>query len=845
MGGRTTDAMVPGFNISELDAPSTWAFSLLEESQDLMCLCSEGRIRYLNGGGARLLGLGAADLALGRSFIDFVQDDYVQISIDLLGYLAERNEALPLKLAGRDGKDRDVEIRCRPLESSSTPLILVHGRDMTERVMNARIQHQRELALRDIVDAIPDAVLVVVESGVVEYCNRAAERFFGRPISTLMNRPASQFLDFFGHELKELDDLFQSTGKLILTRIVNAATASLPDGRKVPIEFTVTELSRQQKRALALVIRPALEPSAQKTPERGSDSALHLNSSILENLDEAVIVSDSQFRVLSVNRAFTRITGYDVDEIIGRKPLFVNVVERDASLYSRMWKSLAANGYWESEIWNQRKDGTEFAERVSLSATKDDSGHIVGYSAVVSDITQRKRDEEKLRYQANYDELTGIPNRALFLDRVKMALSSARREKSKLGLFVIDLDGFKLVNDTFGHEVGDQLLQEAARRLTCCVRTGDTVARIGGDEFSILMIGIEQPRNAPTLAERILDSLAKPFLLKDQESYISGSIGIAVYPDDGETVGDLFRDADAAMYRAKEQGKANYQFYTPELNVEVHELLQLKTGLKRAPARGEFELHYQPKLNLASGRITGAEALMRWTSQELGSVSPVRFIPVLEETGMIVEIGEWALREACRQHADWRKHGLPSVPIAVNLSPRQLRERNFAKRLGGILTETGVPPDGIEVEITESMLMSDVPNGIDTLNAIHEMGVRISMDDFGTGYSSLSYLKRYPIDAIKIDKSFVLDIATDSDDREIVSTIISMGHALNRRVIAEGVETKDQYEALSTYKCDEIQGFYFSHPLPSADATRFLREHFTTIDACSPDEPSMSPVAET
>ncbi len=843
MGERATDAMVPGFNISELDAPSTWALSLLEESQDLMCLCNEGRIRYLNSGGARLLGLGSADLALGRSFIDFIHDDYVHVSIDLLGYLAEQDEALPLKLAGRDGKDRDVEIRCRPLESSS-PLILVHGRDMTERVMNARIQHQRELALRDIIDAVPDPVLVVVETGIVEYCNRAAERFFGRPIPTMMNRPTAQLLGFCGQELTDLKDLFQSAGKFVLTRVANAATATLADGRSVPIEFTVTELTRHQKRAVALVIRPAQTAAEKRKRERKPDSSLHLSASILENMDEAVIVADSQFRVVSVNRAFTRITGYEPGEIIGRKPLFMDVVERDANLYSRMWKSIAANGYWESEIWNQRKDGKEFAERVSLCATRDESGHVVEYSAVVSDITQKKRDEEKLRYQANYDELTGIPNRALFLDRVKMAVSSAGREKSKLALFVIDLDGFKLVNDTFGHEVGDQLLQEAARRLTSCVRTGDTVARIGGDEFSILMIGIEQPRNAPILAERILESLAKPFLLKDQESYISGSIGIAVYPDDGETVGDLFRNADAAMYRAKEQGKANYQFYTAELNTEVHERLQLKTGLKRAQVRGEFELHYQPKLNLETGRVTGAEALMRWTSQELGPVSPARFIPVLEETGMIVEVGEWALREACRQYVSWSELGIPSVPVAVNLSPRQLRERNFAAVLESILSESGMPSDGIEVEITESMLMSDVPNGIDTLNAIHEMGVHISMDDFGTGYSSLSYLKRFPIDAIKIDKSFVLDIATDQDDREIVSTIISMGHALNRRIIAEGVETKDQYDALMTYKCDEIQGFYFSRPLPPADATRFLQDHFA-VNIRSVETSSMRSVSET
>ncbi len=804
-----------------LKGAAAWPLALIEASHDLMCVCSGGRIEYVNAGGARLLGLSSPDLAIGRPLVDFVHPDYVDISLDLLSYLAEQGESLPMKLAGRDGVDRDVEIRVWPLEGDPDALV-VHGRDLTGRVAAARIQHQREQTLRDVIDAVPDPVLVVNREGDVQNCNRSTERLFGAPAAEVVGRPLIALFD----APDRLGAALARPGTRVMEGIGGLAVR-VRSGEPLPVALTMTTLPRNQGDWSVVVIHPqtaaeASEPDTHRRKSQLGDSGFA--ESIFRNLEEAVLVTDSSFCVQAVNPAYTKITGYQTDEIVGRRPLFLEVIERDEKLLSRMWRGIAAHDAWEGEMWCRRKDGTEFAERVALSAIKDGAGHVIEYAAVMTDITQRKRDEERLRYQANYDVLTGLPNRTLLLERIKSAITAAKRDGSKAALLVIDLDGFKLVNDTFGHDVGDQLLQEASRRLTSCIRAGDTVARLGGDEFTILMSNLDHPRHAPIVADRVLEVLSKPFLLRGQESFLSGSIGIATFPDDGDTVGNLLRNADAAMYRAKEQGKANYQFYTADLNARVHERLALKNGLQQALNRGELSLHYQPKLSLHTGRVTGVEALMRWSNRDLGGVSAERFIPVLEETGLVVEVGAWALHQACLQNRKWEELGVPGICVAVNLSARQLRERDFVRILENALKETGAGPEAIAVEITESMLMSDSPHVVQTLGAIHEMGIEIDLDDFGTGYSSLSYLKRFPIDVIKIDRSFVSDIVSDADDAEIVRTIISMGHALNRRVIAEGVETPEQAAVLKSYGCDEMQGFLFSRPLPAEAATTFLRD---------------------
>jgi diguanylate cyclase (GGDEF)-like protein/PAS domain S-box-containing protein len=560
---------------------------------------------------------------------------------------------------------------------------------------------------------------------------------------------------------------------------------------------------------------------AERAKRREAQEQADLAEKILNSLGQAVMILDDEFRVTAVNRAYSALTGYSAKQVLGKAPTFDQAIAKDAALYAELWRCLSSEGRWSGEFWNRRRNKTDYAEQLSISAITDDAGRVHNYAAVINDVTQRKEDEERIRYQANYDALTGLPNRGLFLDRLSQAINNMRRANSKLGLMFIDLDGFKLVNDTLGHDVGDMLLCEAAERLNACVRSGDTVARLGGDEFTVIMPNLVDPRHTPLLAQRILDELAKPFILNGKEAFVSASIGITIFPDDADDAVGLLKNADTAMYRAKEQGKANYQFYTADLNQEVQERLTIKNGLSKALERDEFVLYYQPKLDVQSDEITSCEALMRWQNDDLGFVSPGRFIPVLEETGQVVEVGAWALRTACRQHVEWREAGLPPMRIAVNLSARQLRELSFVDVVKDIMSETGVEPDGIEIEITESMLMSDAQRAVVTLRTLSDLGLHIAMDDFGTGYSSLSYLKRFPIDTIKIDRSFVADITTNADDAEIIRTIITMGQTLNRGVVAEGVETQEQFDLLKSYACDVIQGYLISRPLPGDDFTTF------------------------
>ncbi len=550
---------------------------------------------------------------------------------------------------------------------------------------------------------------------------------------------------------------------------------------------------------------------------------LRFAAQALDATNEGVLLTDPSFVVTSTNRAYSRIAGQASEDVIGFKPEFLGVMARDRDLFGHMQRDIQEKSQWEGELWTSRAGGERCALHLSITAIRDSEHAIERYAILVADITRRKEDEERIHYQANYDALTGLPNRTLLRDRLEQSMMLARRRSAKVVLMLVDLDGFKLVNDTLGHDTGDKLLCEAARRLIDCVRGSDTVARLGGDEFAVVLSDFADERHAPVVAQRIIDAVSKPFALGGEEAFVSASVGITTFPDDAENVLDLLRNADSAMYRAKDKGKSNFQYFTADMNGEVKERLFLKTGLSMALERGELMLHYQPKMGLRENWITGVEALMRWRHPDLGMISPGRFIPVLEESGLVMDAGVWAMREACRQFVHWQAQGLPAIPVAVNLSARQLRDDALVGLVDSVLAEAGVGPDALQIEITESMLMSEHAQVIRVLGALHDRGLTIAMDDFGTGYSSLSYLKRFPIDVIKIDRSFVADIATDQDDAEIIRTIITMGQSLRRRVVAEGVEDGEQLRILKEYQCHEIQGFYFSPPLPAERIAGYVR----------------------
>ncbi|MBS4096974.1 MAG: EAL domain-containing protein [Sulfuricella sp.] len=554
-----------------------------------------------------------------------------------------------------------------------------------------------------------------------------------------------------------------------------------------------------------------------------SESERRLSAAVFDNSSDAIVVTDQKNCIISVNPAFSEITGYTREEVIGKNPKIFSAGRQSPEFYTQMWHDLSQNSKWSGEIWNRRKGGELYPEWLSINTVRDNQGEITHFVGIFSDITERKQAEERVRHLAHYDALTDLPNRTLFHDRLQQALIQAQRNHEQVAVMFIDLDRFKVINDTLGHGIGDLLLQSVAQRLAHCVRQGDTVCRQGGDEFVILLPKIYRAEDAALVAQKILQSIGKPFSLDGHELHISSSIGISFFPSDGVTVDVLMKNADVAMYRAKELGRNNYQFYLADMNARSFERLALETSLRRALEHHELELYFQPLMEANGQTMIGLEALVRWNHPDLGLVHPSQFIALAEETGLIVPIGEWVLRTACRQGKLWLDEGYRPLRMSVNLSPRQFHQSDFLGIVRAILDETGFDPHWLEMEVTESMLMQNTEDNIVLLKELKALGISIAVDDFGTGYSSLSYLKRLPIDTLKIDRSFVGDLNNNRDDAAIVDAIISLAQSLSLKVIAEGVEKQEQQDFLREHHCNEMQGFLFSHPLPAAQFIELLK----------------------
>jgi diguanylate cyclase (GGDEF)-like protein/PAS domain S-box-containing protein len=543
---------------------------------------------------------------------------------------------------------------------------------------------------------------------------------------------------------------------------------------------------------------------------------------LIDTIPCPIFYKDKNGTYLGCNTAFEEYMNTPRKEIIGKSD-YDFVPKEVADKYCRAdLDLLQKKGIQTYEASIQYPDGTRHEVICNKAVFPNPEGDPGGLVGSILDITDRKKIEEQLMYQANHDSLTGLPNRNLLNDRLCNALAYEDRHRELLAVMLIDLDNFKVVNDTMGHSSGDLLLLEAAKRLQDCVRQYDTVARLGGDEFVLLLRDVEHIRALAGISDKILALFKEPFFINNHEVFVTASIGIATYPADGVTADALLKNADTAMYHAKELGRNGYQFYAEEMNVKVQERLNMETRLRKALERQEFFLLYQPRVDVASGLIAGAEALLRWLPEGEEIVMPNDFIPLLEETGLIVQVGEWVLREVCLQGMAWLSAGAPPLIVSVNVSARQFHQKNLPERVEEILRETGFPPHLLEIELTESIIIQDVEETILKLNRLKKMGVRLSIDDFGTGYSSLNYLKRFPIDILKIDKSFVNGLTTDPDDATIVSTIIAMAHNLKMNVVAEGVETGKQLQFVDQQGCEEVQGFYFSIPLPAESVSELI-----------------------
>ncbi len=566
----------------------------------------------------------------------------------------------------------------------------------------------------------------------------------------------------------------------------------------------------------------------------GAQDKLQLAARVFEQGGEGIAITDAERRIVQVNLAFSSITGYSADEVLGRDLDLRASGRHNQAFHDTLWSSVRTQGLWQGEIWNRRRDGSIYPEWLSISQVRDAHGTLSHYVAIFSDISQRKRDEESIRQLADYDVLTGLPNRRLFNERIAHAVSRAQRSGESLALMFIDLDRFKNINDSLGHHIGDELLVQVAKRLRSAIRDEDTVSRLGGDEFVLLFPGTDAD-GAGHVAEKLLELTAAPYALGTHELAITFSIGIAVHPSDGATAELLSMSADTAMYRAKQTGRNTYRFFTAEMQERSSRALLLENALRRALEHEQLQLHFQPQVALSDGRLVGAEALLRWHHPTLGQVSPAEFIPIAEDSGLIVHIGEWVLRAAVAQMRAWLDAGLPLGVVAVNLSAVQFHHANLPELVSRILTEHNLAPQHLELELTEGVAMNDPLGAIAVMDKLHQRGIRLSIDDFGTGYSSLSYLKRFQVYKLKIDQSFVRDISSDPDDKAIVSAIVSMARSLGFQTIAEGVETPAQLAFLRDQGCDEMQGYLFSRPLDAQAFSQFVRQHAQAL------EPQASP----
>ncbi|WP_049278039.1 sensor domain-containing protein [Pseudomonas putida] len=733
-----------------------------------------------------------------------------------------------LRFRHRDGGWRCYDIReqvlTRDAEGLVTRIIGV-AKDVTVQIEASQSLRDSEQRYRMLAESISDVIfstdsllkLNYVSPSVQSVLGYQADWIFANGWQSIIANPA---------QLTGIYSLMERVSKAMGDPVQLAQLRSqLPtqlflfdclraDGRKIPIELRLVLVWDDDQR-----FEGVLGVGRDISQQRRAEKDLRMAATVFEHSTSAILITDPAGYIVQANEAFSRVSGYAVSEVLDQLPGMLTVDEQQEGHLRYVVKQLHQRGSWEGEVWLKRRDGDHYPAWVGITAVLDDEGDLASYVCFFTDISERKASEQRIHRLAYYDALTHLPNRTLFQDRLYNALQQAERQKAWVVLMFLDLDRFKPINDSLGHAAGDRMLKDMALRLLACVDDDDTVARMGGDEFTLLL----QPRptremalnRAIHVAENILGSLVRPFVLENREFFVTASIGIALSPQDGSELSQLMKNADTAMYHAKERGKNNFQFYQAEMNASALERLELESDLRHAMEQNEFILYYQPQFSGDGKRLTGAEALLRWRHPTRGLVPPGDFIPVIEELGLVVDVGDWVLREASRQLKAWHKAKVRVPKVSVNISARQFSDGQLGTRIANILEESGLPPACLELELTESILMREVNEALQILASLKNLGLSIAVDDFGTGYSSLNYLKQFPIDVLKIDRTFVDGLPEGEQDAQIARAIIAMAHSLNLAVIAEGVETHEQLEFLREHGCDEVQGYLFGRPMPA------------------------------
>ncbi len=727
----------------------------------------------------------------------------------------ETRRGAMIEIQGFDGSQRTILSSAAPLRDANgqqVGALSVH-QDVTDLKQLQDSLKQEAAFSAAVLDTVAALVVVLDREGLIVRFNSESSRLTGYRPEEVVGRHFADFL------IPEED---RETARARFRQL---------RGRDFPHTYENCWLSRDGQRRRIVWRNASITNDAGRldyvvacgmdvTEQRRTEADLLLAQKAFEASGEAIMVTDTEGRIVSVNQAFTAITGHRPEAVIGQSPRILRSGRHGPEFYAALWQSLRNEGRWQGEIWDRRADGSVYPKWLTITAVRD-GGRSTHYVAVFSDISERKAKEERIRHLAEHDALTGLANRNQLHTRLVQEIERAGRSGRHFALLFLDLDRFKAINDTFGHEVGDELLIMVGTRLRGAVRNTDLVSRLGGDEFVVLLTDLEDNLAAGRTADKLLGALSLPFFAASHQLQVTPSIGVAVYPGDGSDGETLLRHADLAMYEAKQQGRAMVRFFIPALNERAAARASLEQRLGRALAQGDFVLHYQPQVELPGGRITGLEALVRWQDGEVLRL-PEDFIPAAEASGLILPLGDWVLNEACRQMQAWRQAGLPPLPVAVNLSAREFLQPDLPRRVAAALAAAGLEPGALELELTESVAMADVETTGAVLQELAAMGVALAIDDFGTGYASLDYLKRFPVRRLKVDRSFVQDLEHGSDNAAIVSAIIGLSRGLGLRVVAEGVETPAQREFLHRLGCHAAQGYLFAHPLPPEAVAQVL-----------------------
>ena len=684
----------------------------------------------------------------------------------------------------------------------------VNSDELTAANQRLRAQSEQEHAqLRGVIDSIPDLIYFKTPEGIYLGCNQAFERYAGLPESSIVGNTALSIFDSAtALKMRSRDTEMLADGKAM----VSEEWVTYPDGGNICLEVLRTPYFNSAGSVIGLI-----GIGRNITERKRLEEERRLAALVYQHTAEGMLVTDADYHIIAINPACARITGYELQEVLGKSPNIFNSGRQDQYFYDSMWEAINGAGHWNGEMWDRRKNGEIYAKSITINKLLGDDDSLHGYVMLFSDITEKKQSEELIWKQANFDMLTGLPNRRMFRDRLAQEIKKERRAGLSLALLFIDLDHFKEVNDTHGHLVGDDLLIEVARRIRECTRDSDTVARLGGDEFTVILTQLEDSKFAEVVAQKIINCMAEPFVLGEDVVYVSASIGITLYPDDATEVEQLLKNADQAMYAAKNMGRSRFSYFTYTLQLAVQNRVRLIHDLRVALAAGQFRVYFQPIVHLATGRIHKAEALLRWDHPERGMIGPTEFIPLAEESGLIIEIGDWVFREATRWLTRWNGIAPQGFQISVNASPVQFRsEGNIPQDTwSDHLNNLGIPGKSVIIEITEGLLLDADPDIVNRLLRFRDAGIQVAIDDFGTGYSSLAYLKKFDIDYLKIDQSFVRMLGTDNNDRALCEAIIVMAHKLGLGVIAEGVETEEERQWLIHAGCDSMQGFLISEPV--------------------------------